>query len=402
LTFLTRSRGRSADAAPAPDPAAVELKSRLRSLHDNCLTNLVAGLDAMRDGDLTVRVDPVTSPITLTAADPETAELVALFNSMLDKAQAALEGYNAVREELRRALGDHSSLAPLEERLSSLSDHCLVSLGEGLTAMSEGDLSIDVQPRTTPLTAASGGSLGQLGEVFNVMLGRAQGGLEAYNTTRLGIADMIGEISNSAARVASSTQEMSATSQQTGAAIDDIARAAGDVAQGAQRQVEMVDTAQSITQEAVGLAEQARQVAEQGVELTARISSIAEQTNLLALNAAIEAARAGDQGRGFAVVADEVRKLAESSAETVRETRDSFHGLSESITAVSGCVDRISAATSEVASVAGEAGAATEQVSASAQQSSAATTQIAASSQELAELATDLEKLVAGFTVAAR
>ena len=402
MTFLSRSRARTADTAPAPDPAAAELKSRLRSLHDNCLTNLVSGLDAMQAGDLTVRVDPVTAPITTTAADPETAELIDLFNSMLAKAQAALEGYNAVREQLRRALGDQSTLAQLEERLTSLSDHCLVNLGGGLAAMSEGDLTVDVQPHTTPLATAPGAALGELGEVFNVMLGRAQGGLEAYNATRLGIADMIGEISNSAARVSSSTQEMSATSQQTGAAIDDIARAAGDVAQGAQRQVQMVDTAQAVTQEAVELAEQARRVAEQGVELTGRISSIAEQTNLLALNAAIEAARAGDQGRGFAVVADEVRKLAESSAETVRETRDSFHGLSASITEVSGCVDRISAATSEVATVAGEASAATEQVSASAQQSSAATTQIASATQELAGLAGDLERLVAGFTVAAR
>ena len=67
------------------------------------------------EGDLTVEATPVTTPIDVAlATDPTTRELAELFNAMLAKAQAALQGYNDMREELRRALGDDSCLAPLK------------------------------------------------------------------------------------------------------------------------------------------------------------------------------------------------------------------------------------------------------------------------------------------------
>jgi len=59
------------------------------------------------------------------------------------------------------------------------------------------------------------------------------------------------------------------------------------------------------------------------------IDNIASQTNLLALNAAIEAAQAGEHGRGFAVVADEVRKLAEQSSEIASRITNVTHQLFE-------------------------------------------------------------------------
>src|ERR1700710_93977 len=154
VSFLRRS---AAPVAPAAaDPAAVELRARLRSLHDHCLTNLVAGLDAMNRGDLTVHVAPATQPITTRSENPETQELVDLFNSMLTKAQTALEGYNGVRETMRSALGDQNCLGGLQDRLDSMSDHCLTGLGEGLTAMADGDLTIVVHPATTSLHASPG------------------------------------------------------------------------------------------------------------------------------------------------------------------------------------------------------------------------------------------------------
>jgi methyl-accepting chemotaxis protein len=401
MSFRSRSRVPAPSDAPHPDLAREQLQLRLRSLDANCLTGLVAGLEAMQHGDLTVRVEPVTRPIEEVSADPATQDLIELFNSMLAKAQTALERYNAVREELRGALGDHSCLSDLTARLNSLNDNCLTGLGDGLAAVAGGDLTVDARPVTRFLEPQPNARLGELGEVFNSMLAKAQGGLESYNAMRNQLAATIQRIGEGASRVAASAQTLTSSSQQMSSAIEEIALAAGHVAEGAEKQTTIAQDARTITRDAVTLAMAAKDVAQQGVALTGQIANIADQTNLLALNAAIEAARAGDHGSGFAVVADEVRKLAESAAGTAAETRDAFNGLADAIANVSGCIDSVTAATDEVASVAEEASAATEQVSASAEQSSANTQEIAASSESLAALAAELDRLVSTFTTAA-
>ena len=236
ISFL---RGSARRAAPAIQDASLsELKSRLASLHDHCLSNLTAGLDAASKGDLTVEVQPVTKPLDVSIAqDDETRALVELFNSMLGKAQGAIEAYNVLREQQRTALGDHSCLEDLQQRLTSLTEHCLTGLGEGLAAAAEGDLTVDANPVTTALEARPGERLGDLGELFNSMLAKAQGGIAGYNAMRgrlqTRVGSMVEEIGELAARVAGSSQEMTASSHETGLAIAEIAKTATSVAEGA-------------------------------------------------------------------------------------------------------------------------------------------------------------------------
>jgi methyl-accepting chemotaxis protein len=381
------------------DPVIAELNERLKSLDSKCLTHLEEGLAAIAAGDLTLVVEPSTTPITTRAKSGAVQELVDDFNSMLSRAQAALESYEVARIQLRGCLGDKSCLQALEQRLASLDDHCLANLAGGHDAMTRGDLTVVVQPVTSRLEADSGRELGTLGGIFNSMLAKAQRGLGLYNDTREHIAGMIRETSSTAGTVSTASSEVASTATETSRAIEEIARGVTKMAEGAQRQTSMVAETQSITHDAVEMGAQAREMGEQGVRLTEQIASIADQTNLLALNAAIEAARAGEQGRGFAVVAEEVRKLAESASATVGQTREAFHGLAGSVERVTEYIGRVSSAPDDVAGVAVETSEATEAISASAEQARAATQEVTASSEELAASAAQLTGLVARFTV---
>jgi methyl-accepting chemotaxis protein len=170
--------------ALATDQVVEQLKQRLESLEGNCLKALEEGLDGMVKGDLTLSAQPVTTPIDATSDDPVVQALVEIFNRMLGRAQTALEGYNAVREQLRGVLGDQSCLIDLRSGLHSLHDNCLTNLNAGLDAVAEGDLTVEVLPKTTPIVREDGGSIGEFGELFNSILTKAQASLEAYNGMR--------------------------------------------------------------------------------------------------------------------------------------------------------------------------------------------------------------------------
>ncbi|HVV58458.1 MAG TPA: HAMP domain-containing methyl-accepting chemotaxis protein [Gaiellaceae bacterium] len=329
-------------------------------------------------------------------------------------------------------------LAKVGERLDSLSDHCVSNLAGALKAVSQGDLTIGVEPVTTPVGAAGEDEIGRLAKTFDGLLGRVQSAIADYNTMRGQLVDIISEVLKGSTSVASASAQMASTSEEAGRAVGEIANAVGDVAHGAERQVQMVQQAKSSTDESVGVAGAAKAAAEEGISaatkaseamqavrdasgaveaamtsLSARseqiggivetITGIAGQTNLLALNAAIEAARAGEQGRGFAVVAEEVRKLAEESQQAAASISELIEEIQvETQNAVSVVADgarrsedgvevveqardafaRIGASVQDVTSRIGEISEAMNEVAAVAEESSASTEEVSASTEQ--------------------
>ncbi|WP_205698516.1 methyl-accepting chemotaxis protein [Conexibacter sp. SYSU D00693] len=388
-----------------------DIVKALRSLREQDTADLRRGLDAVAQGDLTVRATAQTEAVTPRSSD-EIGTVAEVVEEIRRDTAASIESYN----------------------------RSLDGLGGMISRVSQGARTLSSASAEMATTSQdTGRAVAEIAHAVDDVAGGAERQVQAVEGARRLTGDML-DAARTSARTADETTKAAVAARELAG------EGADAVRQATEAMAAVRDASGQATEAIRGLGAKSEQIG----GIVDAITGISEQTNLLALNAAIEAARAGEQGRGFAVVAEEVRKLAEESskaagsiaelireiqaetsravsvvelgadrtdqgAQTVEQARAAFERISAQVEEMGARVGEIAAAvdhlshTSQrmgeevdaVATVSEQTSAATQQVSASTQQTSTATEQIAASAGTLNQTAEELARLVGEFKLVA-
>jgi methyl-accepting chemotaxis protein len=310
-----------------------------------------------------------------------------------------------------------------EQAAAAVQRQVVQSLARGLSALSEGDL-------TVQLTETFAGEYEAVRTDFNATVSRLRSTVGGIVQASEAIRSGTREVSHASNDMARRTEAQAASLEETVAALAGITATVRATAEGAgQVHTSMADAKAeaerggAVVGEAVAAMNEIEGSAHEIAKIIGIINEISFQTNLLALNAGVEAARAGDAGKGFAVVASEVRSLAQRSADAAREikalieassrqvergvglvgdTGEALQTILARVGAVSQVVSTIAASARDQAASLAEVNTAVRSIDQATQQNAAMVEEATAATETLARETDELARMTSAFRLEAR
>lgn len=201
---------------------------------------------------------------------------------------------------------------------------------------------------TKRITLSSNDEIGDIGRLFNGIIGEFAGLLIKVKSVNAVLGTAIQNLSTSAQEVASTSNEQAAAVKEVLSTMEDadrvsrdillkveeVARIAGSTKTNVEKGFELIKTS-------LGKMEEIRSTNSDTItgiktlgeridsiwEIVNIINGIADQTKIIAFNAELEAAAAGDAGKNFQIVAGEIRRLADGTVNSTNEIKTKINEI---------------------------------------------------------------------------
>ena len=289
------------------------------------------------------------------------------------------------------------------QRVNDANQAAILRLMNELQAVAEGDLTQEATV-TEDITGAIADSVNYTVEELRMLVGNVQ-------NTATRVAQTTAQVDSTSTELLAASTEQLREIRETGRSVLDMASRITGVSDQAQESATVArqsllaaDSGLQAVQNAIGgmnairdqiqdtskrikrLGESSQEIG----EITELISDITEQTNVLALNAAIQAASAGEAGRGFSVVAEEVQRLAERSADATRQISALVRAIQTDTQDAVAAMERSTQGVVEGARLSDSAGTALTEIDSVSRRLADLIQQISSSASREAELANEV------------